>query len=297
MSRTTERGPNKQAPKPPFPEQQQRFPGVEGEMQPRGDHGEQSYRGSGRLKGFGTIITGAGSGIGRAVALAFAREGADVIVSYLSEEREGPDAARTHELVEEAGRRAVLAPGDIRDGRVCRGLIERAFEEFGRLDVLVNNAAFQMAQQRIEDITTEQFDATFRANVYALFFLCKAAVPRMKPGAAIVNTASIEAYDQAPYLLDYASSKSAIVGFTKGLARMVADRGIRVNAVAPGPVWTPLIPSTMPPDHVKKFGGSSVFGRPAQPAEIAPLYVWLASPDASYVTGEVFGATDGRTPF
>ncbi len=282
-------------PKPPFDRQDpQPYPGHEASMDPKVDHGENTYKGSGKLLGRAAVVTGADSGIGRAVALAFAREGADVVVGYLDEDR---DAETTASLVHEAGRRAVSERGDVREEAHCAALVERAFDQFGRLDILVNNAAFQMSQEHIDDITTEQFDRTFRTNVYGMFFLCRAAIRRMQPGASIINTASIEAYDQAPYLLDYASTKCAIVGFTKGLARMVSGRGIRVNAVAPGPVWTPLIPSTMPREHVKKFGQSSVFGRPAQPAEIAPLYVWLASKEASYITGEVYGATGGRMPY
>ncbi len=197
----------------------------------------------------------------------------------------------------EAGRKAVRAAGDIRDEAYCRALIDRAFAEFGRLDVLINNAAFQMTHDQIEEFSSEQFDRTYRTNIFAMFYLCKAALPRMKSGSAIINTASIQAYDPSPMLLDYASTKSAIVGFTKALAKMAAKQGVRVNAVAPGPVWTPLIPSTMPADKVKNFGKDTVFGRPAQPAELAPVYVLLASPEASYITGEVYGVTGGQTPF
>ncbi len=287
--------PKKAGPKPPFSGQsQQQPPGSEADMDPKPDYGEKTYQGSSKLTGLAALITGADSGIGRAVALAFAREGADVVISYLNEEQ---DARETVRVVEAAGRKAVAVAGDIRDEAHCRQLVEKAVSQFGRLDLLVNNAAYQMAQQRLEDITAEQFDRTFKTNVYAMFYLCKAALPHLKAGAAIINTASIEAYDQAPYLIDYATTKCAIVGFTKGLARYVAQKGIRVNAVAPGPVWTPLIPSTMPADKVKTFGKDTVFGRPAQPAELAPLYVWLASPQASFVTAEVFGATGGRMPY
>jgi NAD(P)-dependent dehydrogenase (short-subunit alcohol dehydrogenase family) len=289
-----EQDPKQAGPKPPFAKQPQTPPGSEAEMEPQPDYGEKTYRGSGKLTGKAALITGADSGIGRAVAIAFAREGADVLIAYLNEEE---DARETVRVVQDAGRKAVPVAGDVRDEGHCRRLVETAFDRFGRLDVLVNNAAFQMAQERLEDITTDQFDRTFRTNVYAMFFLCKAALPRMKPGSAIINTASIQAFDQAPYLIDYATTKSAIVGFTKALAKGAVEQGVRVNAVAPGPVWTPLIPSTMPPDKVEKFGESSAFGRPAQPAELAPLYVWLASAEASYVTGEVYGATGGRMPY
>jgi len=280
--------------KPPFPEQQQEHPGDEAAMQPRADHGEKTYKGSGKLKGMATLITGADSGIGRAVALAFAREGADVLISYLEEDG---DASETAHLVQEAGRKALAVPGDIGDEKHCRQLVEQALDHFGRLDVLVNNAAYQMAQEKLEDFTAEQIERTYRTNVFAMFHLCKAAVPRMKPGGSIINTASIQAYDPSPFLLDYASTKCAIVGFTKALAKMVIKQGIRVNAVAPGPIWTPLIPSTMPPDKVKEFGKSSLFGRPGQPGELAPVYVLLASPEASYITGEVYGVTGGKMPY
>jgi NAD(P)-dependent dehydrogenase (short-subunit alcohol dehydrogenase family) len=293
-TRTRTQDPKQTGPRPPFPGQRQPPPGSEAAMQPKVDHGVQSYRGSGKLTGKAALITGADSGIGRAVALAFAREGADVLIAYLSEDR---DAAETARLVEEAGRRAVRAGGDLRDEGHCRGLVDRAYDQFGRLDLLVNNAAYQMTRERIDDLSAEQFERTYRTNVFAVFYLCKAALPRMQPGSAVINKASIQAFEPAPYLLDYASTKCAIVGFTKALAKQAIKRGVRVNAVTPGPVWTPLIPSTMPPDKVKSFGVSSVFGRSAQPAELAPLYVWLASAEASYVTGEVFGVTGGRMPY
>jgi NAD(P)-dependent dehydrogenase (short-subunit alcohol dehydrogenase family) len=294
MAEVQQRDPKKGGPQPPFPKQQQDHPGSEEAMRPRPDYGEQSYRGSGRLSGKAALITGADSGIGRAVALAFAREGADVLIAYLSEDK---DAQETERVVREAGRKAVRVAGDIRDEGHCKALVERAFTEFGRLDVLVNNAAFQMTHEKIDEFSSEQFDRTYRTNVFAMFYLCKAALPRMKSGSAIINTASIQAFDPSPMLLDYASTKSAIVGFTKALAKMAGQQGVRVNAVAPGPVWTPLIPSTMPADKVKNFGKDTVFGRPAQPAELAPVYVLLASPEASYITGEVYGVTGGQTPF
>ena len=264
-------------------------------MTPRADHGEQSYRGLGRLDGRTALITGGDSGIGRAVAIAFAREGADVAISYLPEEEE--DAQETGRWIEEAGRRSLLLPGDIQQEEICTGLIDTVFAELGRLDILVNNAAFQMAHDSIEEFTTEELDRTFKTNVYAMFWLCRAALPRMKAGAVIINTASIQAYDPSPTLLAYAPTKGAIVNFTKALSQMAMQSGVRVNAVAPGPVWTPLIPSTMPEAQVKKFGGNTSFGRAAQPVEMAPLYVFLASNEARFVTGEVYGATGGQTPY
>jgi NAD(P)-dependent dehydrogenase (short-subunit alcohol dehydrogenase family) len=257
----------------------------------RPDHGEDSYRGSERLKDRKAVITGGDSGIGRAVALAFAREGADVLISYL--ENEEKDARESARLVEDAGRRAVLVPGDLRDERQCGLIVDRAVEEFGRIDVLVNNAAYQMAVDRLEEVTTEQFDRVFRTNVYAMFWLCRAALPHMREGASIVNSASIQAYQPSPELADYAATKGAIVTFTKALAKQLAGRRIRVNAVAPGPVWTPLIPATMPEEDVEGFGQDTPLGRPAQPAELAPAYVYLASDQASYVSGEVLAVTGG----
>lgn len=279
---------------PPLPKQQQSAPGTETQMQPKADHGEQSYRGSGKLTGKAALITGADSGIGRAVALAFAREGADVLISYLNEHQ---DAQETRRLVEEAGRKAVTLAGDVQDEAHCQQLVQRAVQDFGRLDILVNNAAYQKPYQNLDEITTEEWDRTFRTNIYAMFFLSKAALPHMKPGASIINTASIEAFHPAPFLLAYASTKGAIVTFTEGLAQMVAQQGIRVNAVAPGPVWTPLIPSGMPEQSVPEFGKSTPLGRPAQPAELAPVYVLLASDQASYISGEVYGVTGGKPLF
>jgi NAD(P)-dependent dehydrogenase (short-subunit alcohol dehydrogenase family) len=292
-SQTAEKDPRHAGDKPPFPEQPQSPPGTDTEMEPKADHGQDSYRGSGKLTGKAALITGADSGIGRAVALAFAREGADVLISYVSEEE---DARETVRLVEEAGRKALAVAGDIQQEAHCRQLIDRAFARFGKLDLLVNNAAFQRTYESIDQVPDGEFEQTFRTNVFAMYYLCKAAVPRMKSGSVIINTASIQAFEPSPNLLAYAPTKSAIVSFTKALAKSVAKQGIRVNAVAPGPVWTPLIPSTMPQEKVKEFGKNTVFERPAQPAELAPLYVWLASPEASYVTGEVYGATGGRTP-
>jgi len=282
-------------PKPPFPERAQEFPGKEQKMELRPDHGEQSYRGRGRLLGKLALITGGDSGIGRAVAIAFAREGADVVISYLEEEE--PDAQETRRWVEESGQKAIAVAGDIRQERYCLDLVERIVAEQGHLDILINNAAYQMTYEKLQEISEEELDRTFRTNIYSMFYLCKAAVPRMKPGSTIINTASIQAYQPNSSLLPYAATKAAIVNFTKGLSKMVLDKGIRVNAVAPGPVWTPLIPSTMPQEHIKKFGANTAFERPAQPVEMAPLYVFLASEESSYVTGEIYGATGGKTPF
>ena len=260
-------------------------------MEPKPDYGEQSYRGSGRLEGKVALVTGGDSGIGRAVALAFAREGADVLIAYLNEDN---DARETARVVTEAGRKAVLVPGDITSEEHCRRLVQRAQDELGRLDILVNNAAYQMTHQDIGGFSAEEIDHTFRTNVFAMFYLCKAALPVMKAGGAIINTASIEAYQPKPTLLAYAATKGAIVTFTKAFAEEALKKGIRVNAVAPGPVWTPLIPSTMPSEEVKQFGKSTPMGRPAQPAELAPAYVYLASQEASYVAGEVLGVTGGK---
>jgi hypothetical protein len=287
--------PKNQGPKPEYPQRQIDPPGSEAEMTPRADHGEESYRGLGRLQDRVALITGGDSGIGRAVAIAFAREGADVLISYLPEEED--DAQETRMWVEQAERRAVTIPGDIRDERHCTGMIDRAFDEFGKLDLLVNNAAYQMTHERIEEFTTEEFDRTFRTNVYSMFWTCRAALPRMQAGSAIINTASIQAFDPSPNLLAYAPTKAAIVNFTKALSKLAMERGVRVNAVAPGPVWTPLIPSTMPQEKVKKFGQDTSFERAAQPVEIAPIFVFLASNEARFVTGEVYGATGGQTPY
>lgn len=274
------------------PSQQQTPPGSSGQMTPEPDHGERTYRGSGKLTDRRALITGADSGIGRAVALAFAREGADVLISYLKEHE---DARETARLVEQAGRRAVLVPGDIADERHCAVLVERAVTELGGIDILVNNAAYQMAQEKgLAEISAEQFDRVFKTNVYAMFWLCKAAVPHMTPGSCIINSSSIQAFQPSPQLLDYATSKAAIVNFTKALAANLAEQGIRVNSVAPGPVWTPLIPATMPPEKVESFGDNTPLGRPAQPAELAPAYVFFASQESSFVTGEVLGVTGGR---
>ncbi len=288
--------PRAQYPAPPFPRQPQEAPGTVGAMQPRPDHGEQSYVGFGRLRGRRALITGADSGIGRAAAIAFAREGADVALNYLPDEEE--DAREVVALIEAAGQRAVAIPGDLRDEAFCRDLVQRAVQELGGLDILVNNAGKQVSQERIEDITTEQFDGTFRTNVYAMFWITQEAARHLGPGASIINTSSIQAYRPSPNLLDYASTKAAIVAFTQALAQQLGPRGIRVNAVAPGPFWTPLQPSGgQPQEKVQQFGASTPLGRPGQPAELAPLYVFLASQESSYSSGGTFGATGGQVLF
>lgn len=281
----------------PSPDQQrgqeQPHPGTGAKMDPAPDHGEHTYRGSDRLTGRKAVITGGDSGIGRAVAVAFAREGADILLSYLDEEE--ADAKETMELVRQAGRQAVAVPGDIRSERHCEYVIERAMREFGQLDVLVNNAAYQMSQDDgIRGISTEQFDRVLKTNLYAMFWLCKAAVAHMRPGASIINTSSIQAAQPSPQLIDYAMTKGAIVTFTKALSADLAPRGIRVNSVAPGPVWTPLIPATMPEEKVDSFGAQTPMGRAGQPAELAPVYVFFASQESSFVTGEVLGVTGGQ---
>ena len=283
--------PKTAGPTPPQPRQEQSPPGFTEELSPKPDHGEHSYRGCGKLKGRVAIITGSDSGIGRAVAIAFAREGADVLIAYLCEHEDAKESAR---WVEEAGRRAVLVPGDVKDPEHCRRLVERAVNEFGKLDILVNNAAYQMTHKSIDEISDEEWDHTFRTNIYSMFYLSKAAVPHMKPGSAIVNTASINSKSPSPQLLAYATTKGAIANFTAGLGQLLAEKGIRVNCVAPGPIWTPLIPSTMPPEHVEHFGENTPLGRAGQPAELAPAYVLLASDDGSYMTGALIPVTGGR---
>lgn len=261
-------------PEPPFTEQQQPMPGSSSAMEPQPDYGESSYRGCGRLAGKKTIITGGDSGIGRAVALAFAREGADVLISYYNEDA---DAKETQRLVEDAGRRCVLMPGDIKDPEHCRAIVSTAISKLGSIDVLVNNAAHQASFSSLTDITDEEWDVTFRTNVHAMFYLTKAAVAHMQPGAAVINTTSINADTPSPQLLAYATTKGAIQNFTAGLAQLLAEKGIRVNCVAPGPIWTPLIPSTMPAEKVKDFGKQVPMQRPGQPKELAPVYVMLAA--------------------
>ena len=282
---------DQERPKPPQPGQQQQPPGTTAPMTPQPDHGEKSYKGSGRLAGKAAIITGADSGIGRAVAIAYAREGADVLISYLNEDE---DARETARWVKEAGRKALLVPGDVSEEAHCRSLVEKAMAEFGRLDILVNNAAMQRTHESIDEISSEEWDKTFRTNIYSQFYLSKAALKVMKPGATIVNTTSINAKNPSPNLLAYATTKGAIANFTAGLAGMVADKGIRVNCVAPGPIWTPLIPSTMPKEQVESFGKNTPMGRAGQPAELAPAYVMLASDESSYITGAMIPVTGGR---
>jgi NAD(P)-dependent dehydrogenase (short-subunit alcohol dehydrogenase family) len=278
-------------PKPPFPKQHQPMPGLTERLRPVPDHGEKSYRGSGRLTGKKAIITGGDSGIGRAVAIAYAREGADVLISYLDEHE---DAKNTQHLVEEAGRKAVLVAGDIQSSQHCRLIVERAVAELGAIDILVNNAAHQATFKSIGEISDEEWELTFKVNIHAMFYLTRFAVPHMRPGSAIINTASINADVPNPILLPYATTKGAIQNFTAGLAQMLADNGIRANAVAPGPIWTPLIPSTMPEDAIVNFGKQVPMKRPGQPAELATVYVMLADPLSSYVSGATVAVTGGK---
>lgn len=278
-------------PKPPFPGQTQPMPGTTAKMNPRPDHGENSYRGSGRLKGMKAIITGADSGIGRAVAIAYAREGADVLISYLEEDE---DAQEVGALIEKAGRKAVLVCGDIQNPEHCRTIVQKAVQELGGIDILVNNAAHQASFKDLSEISDEEWQLTFNVNIHAMFYLAKAAVPHMKAGSSIINTASINSDTPNPILLAYATTKGAIQNFTAGLAQMLAEKGIRANAVAPGPIWTPLIPSTMPEESVKTFGEQVPMKRPGQPAELATTYVMLADPLSSYVSGATVAVTGGK---
>jgi NAD(P)-dependent dehydrogenase (short-subunit alcohol dehydrogenase family) len=280
-------------PKPPFPAQTQPWPGLAGKMQPRPDHGETSYKGSGRLAGRNALITGGDSGIGRAAAIAFAREGANVAINYLPAEE--LDAREVLQLIRAAGRKAVALPGDIRSEEFCQRLVTDAARQLGGLDILVNNAGRQQSQESIKEITTEQFDWTFKTNVYAMFWITKAALTHMSAGSAIINTASVNAYDPSENLVDYAMTKAAIMNFTKGLAKQLAKDGIRVNGVAPGPFWTPLqVSGGQTQEKLQKFGSDTPMGRPGQPAELAPVYVELASAEASYITGQIYGASGGR---
>jgi NAD(P)-dependent dehydrogenase (short-subunit alcohol dehydrogenase family) len=280
-------------PKPPFPAQKQPMPGLTNRMEPRPDHGETSYQGSGRLAGLKAVITGADSGIGRAVAIAYAREGADLLISYLNEDQ---DAQEVKQLVEKEGRKALLVAGDIQAPDHCRSIIDRAVAELGGIDILVNNAAHQATFKEIGEISDAEWELTFKVNIHAMFFLTKAAVPHMKPGSAIINTASVNSDMPNPTLLAYATTKGAIQNFTGGLAQMLAEKGIRVNAVAPGPIWTPLIPSTMPEETVKNFGKQVPMKRAGQPAELATAYVMLADPRSSYTSGTTVAVTGGK-PF
>jgi len=282
--------PRESGPKPPFPEQEQEPVGVESEMEPRPDYGYDSYEGRGRLTDRAAIVTGGDSGIGRAVALAFARERADVLIAYLDEHS---DAEETVRVVEEASRKGVSVPGDLGDPAHCHEVVERALDEFGHLEILVNNAAYQASYESITDIPTDEIERVFRTNVFAQFYLCQAAIPRMKPGAVIINTTSIQAYDPSPGLIHYAVSKGAVRTFTQALAQQLIEEGIRVNGVAPGPVWTPLIAMSFDGEEVSEFGKQSPMGRSAQPAELAPAYVFLASDESRYVVGEIIGVTGG----
>jgi NAD(P)-dependent dehydrogenase (short-subunit alcohol dehydrogenase family) len=289
----TMQNPLTQYPQPKFPKQPQSAPGTVHNMQPAADHGETSYKGLGRMVGRKALITGVDSGIGRAAAIAYAREGADIVLNYLPEEE--ADAQEVVKLIEAEGRKAITVPGDLKDEQFCKSLISKAVEALGGLDVLVNVAGKQTAVEDIQELSTEQFDATFKTNVYALFWLCKAALPHLPAGATIINTASIQAYQPSAMLLDYAPTKSAIVAFTKALAKQVISKGIRVNAVAPGPFWTPLQSSGgQPQDKIPDFGSETPMGRPGQPAECASIYVFLATQESSYITAEVFGVTGGN---
>jgi NAD(P)-dependent dehydrogenase (short-subunit alcohol dehydrogenase family) len=278
-------------PKPPFPKQTQPMPGQTKVMEPVPDHGERTYRGCGRLADKKAVITGADSGIGRAVAIAYAREGADVLIAYLNEHE---DAKETQRLVEDAGRKALLVPGDVQHADHCRDIVKKAVSELGGIDILVNNAAHQATFKSIDDISDEEWELTFKVNIHAMFYLTKAAVPHMRPGSAIINTASINSDAPNPTLLAYATTKGAIQNFTAGLAQLLAEKGIRANTVAPGPIWTPLIPSTMPEDAVTKFGKQVPMQRPGQPAELATAYVMLADPLSSYVSGATIAVTGGK---
>ncbi|CAL8477899.1 glucose 1-dehydrogenase [Caballeronia sp. S22] len=279
-------------PRPPLPPQQQdRRPGLTAPMDPQPDHGESTYRGNNRLADKIALITGADSGIGRAVAIAYAREGADVAIAYLDEH---DDAKETARWVEKAGRRALLLPGDITDRTHCRQLVEKTAETFGRIDVLVNNAAYQATYDKLEDISDDEWDKTYSTNIGAMFRITKAALAHMKSGGAIINTTSVNADAPNPGLIAYASTKGAIQNFTGGLAQLLAERGIRANCVAPGPIWTPLIPSTMPPSSVENFGKQTPMKRPGQPVELAAAYVMLASDEASYMSGATIAVTGGK---
>lgn len=284
--------PNEKYPKPPFKKQSQQWPGLASQMDPPPDHGEKSYRGSGRLKGRKALITGGDSGMGRAAAIAYAREGADVAINYHPDEE--PDAQEVLKLIKDAGRNGVLIPGDLREEAFCQRLVAEAVKALGGLDILVSNAGRQQAHDSILDITSEQFDATMKTNIYAPFWIIKAALPHLKPGAVIIGTTSEQAYDPTPDLYDYAQTKAATMNYVKSLAKQLGPKGIRVNGVAPGPVWTPLqVSGGASTEKLEKFGSQTVFGRPGQPAELASIYVQLAAEDASFTTGAVYGASGG----
>lgn len=269
---------------------EQQVPGVLSKQQPKPDHGEKSYQGSGKLNGRKAVITGGDSGIGRAVAIAFAREGADVLIAYLDEDA---DANETAGFVKDAGKQVVLVPGDIRNEEHCKNIIEQAVAAFGQIDILINNAAFQMSRPSLQDVSSEEWDRTFKTNIYPMFYLCKYAEPHLKPGSAVINTTSVNAYKPKPTLIPYAATKGAIQNFTSSLAQLWGEKGIRVNCVAPGPVWTPLIPATMSPEEVQSFGSDTPLGRAAQPAELAAAYVLLASDGGSYISGSTLQVTGG----
>jgi NAD(P)-dependent dehydrogenase (short-subunit alcohol dehydrogenase family) len=284
--------PTQKYPKPPFKQQSQPWPGLASQMDPRPDHGERSYRGSGRLSGRKALITGGDSGMGRAAAIAFAREGADVAISYFPTEE--PDAQEVIALIKQEGRTALALPGDIRDEKFCEDLVRRAVEGLGGLDIVVSNAARQQARESILDLSSEDFDATIKTNIYAPFWIIKAALPHLKPGSAIIGTTSEQAYDPSPELYDYAQTKAATMNYVKSLAKQLGPKGIRVNGVAPGPIWTPLqVSGGAPMQKLEKFGSQTPLGRPGQPAELGSIYVQLAAADASYATGQVYGASGG----
>lgn len=293
INQYTIQDPTKQYPDPKIPKQQQKPPGLAKNMEPKPDHGEKTYKGLGRLKGRKALITGADSGIGRATAIAFAREGADIMMNYLPQEE--ADAQEVVSLLQETGQQVFTCPGDISDETFCKKLIQETVKNLGSLDILANIAGMQIATKNIQDLSTKQFEKTYQVNVFAMFWLCKFALPHMKPGATIINTASIQSYQPSPTLLDYASTKSAIIAFSRALAKQVIDQGIRVNVVAPGPIWTPLQPAHgQPLEKLPKFGDKSPMGRPGQPAEVAPAYVFLASQESSFITAEVIGVTGGQ---
>ncbi|MEB2870396.1 SDR family oxidoreductase [Pseudomonas rhizosphaerae] len=278
-------------PTPPFEPQQQSVPGTQSKMNPVPDCGETSYKGSGRMANKVALITGGDSGIGRAVAIAYAREGADVVISYLDEHEDAKDTAR---YVEEAGRQCLLLPGDLAEREQCLAIVEKTVERFGRIDVLVNNAAFQMSHETLDEIPDEEWVRTFEINITAMFRICKAAVPHMPSGGSIINTSSVNSDMPKPTLLPYATTKGAIANFTAGLAQLLGKKNIRVNSVAPGPIWTPLIPATMPPEAVKTFGEETPLGRPGQPVEVSPIYVLLGSDESSYISGSRYAVTGGK---
>lgn len=293
FNRPAMQDPRHQYPSPPFPSQPQTAPGLAGKMEPQPDHGETSYVGSGRLKGRKALITGGDSGIGRAAAIAYAREGADVAIGYLPSE--DADAAEVIALIEAEGRKAIGLPGDVKDEDWCRRMIADAVDGLAGLDTLVVNAARQQFRKDVSEVSTDDFDATMKTNLYALHWICQAALPHLSAGASIITTASVVAYHPAPLLLDYSTTKAGIIAYTKALAKQVIEKGIRANSVAPGPIWTVLQPSGGQPDEkVRKFGEDSDFGRPGQPVELAPVYVLLASQEASFINGEVYGVTGGK---